>query len=172
MRVLKIELSGVLQPKGEGPNLESDVVATQLFRELDGLKLDLAERMRAKATAYLPADYVVFVRVAFQRVGTRVNATFWIDDPTISGLSGLLARRAWRLSVPILAHVFREAVQERLQTFGVLVDDTKPAITAFAPTRGWYNPIFIAVVVAALSALYWLAIHGPLWGSMRGLLGG
>lgn len=170
MRILKIELVGVLQPKSAGLDLNSDAVQAQLYRELDSLRLDIAERIRAKAVAYLPAEYAVFVRVAFERSGNRALATFWIDDPTVAGFSGLLARRAWQLSLPILSHVFREAVQERLQTLAVEVDDKKSRISSFAPTRAWYSPLAIALTVAALSAVYWLFAHGALMGAVRRVL--
>ncbi len=171
MRILKIELTGVLHPKTEGLDLSSDAVQSQLYRELDALRLDLAERVRAKATAYLPAHYTIFVRVNFERTGNKVNATFWIDDPAVSGMSGLLARRAWKLSVPILSHVLRDAVQERLQTLTVAVDDDKARITSFAPVRGWYSPAAIALGVAVLSALYWLYVHGFVLAALRRSLG-
>ena len=171
MRILKIELAGVLQPRSEGMNLESDAVQIQLYRELDQLSTEIAERIRLKAIAYLPAEYAVFVRVAFERAGNKAFATFWIDDPSVSGVSGLLARRAWKLSIPILSHVFREAVQERLQTLSVDVADSKARIGSFAPTRAWQNPIVVAAAVLLLSALYWLMVHTQLMAILRRLLG-
>ena len=42
MRILKIELAGVLQPRNEGMNLESDAVQIQLYRELDQLSTEIA----------------------------------------------------------------------------------------------------------------------------------
>ncbi|MEQ1695805.1 MAG: hypothetical protein ABL901_08190 [Hyphomicrobiaceae bacterium] len=167
MRILKIELTGILQPKAEGLDLSSEAVQSQLYRELDALRLDLAERIRAKAAAYLPAHYTIFVRVNFERTGNKVTTTYWIDDPAVSGMSGLLARRAWKLSVPILSHVFRESVQERLQTLTVAVDDTKARIASYAPSRGWYSPLSIALGVAAVSAVYWLYVHGTLLAALR-----
>ena len=171
MRILKIELTGVLQPKTEGLDLSLEAVQSQLYRELDVLRLDLAERIRAKATAYLPAHYTIFVRVNFDRQGNKAAATFWIDDPTVAGMSGLLARRAWKLSVPILSHVFREAVQDRLQTLTVAVDDGKARIASYAPMRGWYSPLAIALGVAVLSAIYWLYVHGSVLAALRRSLG-
>ncbi len=171
MRILKIELTGVLQPKTEGLDLSSEAVQSQLYRELDALRLDLAERIRAKATAYLPAHYTIFVRVNFDRQGNKAAATFWIDDPAVAGMSGLLARRAWKLSVPILSHVFREAVQDRLQTLTVAVDDGKARIASYAPMRGWYSPLAIAAGVAVLSAIYWLYVHGSVLAALRRSLG-
>lgn len=171
MRILKIELLGILQPKSEGLDLASEAVQAQLYRELDALRLDLADRMRARAAIYLPGDYSVFVRVDFERTGNKVHATFWIDDPAVSGVTGLLARRAWSLSVPILSHVFREAVQERLQTLTVAVQDNKPRISAFAPARAWYSPLAIAAAMALATTLYWVFAHAALVGALRRALG-
>jgi hypothetical protein len=132
----------------------------------------VAERIRAKAMVYLPADYTVFVRVDFVREGNRVQVVFWIDDPAVSGVSGLLARRAWRLSLPILSHVVREAMAERLQTLLVEVDESKAKVAAFAPARTWYSPGVIALVVAGLSALYWLYAHPGVAGLVRRAVAG
>lgn len=167
MRILKIELPGVLHPKAAGLDLSQEAVANQLYRELESLRADLAERIRAKAAVYLPAGYTLFVRVAFERAGHKAIATFWIDDPSVTGVSGVLARRAWKLSVPILSHIFREAVQERLQTLAVEVDESKARVSAFAPTRAWYSPMAIAAGVAILSAIYWLYAHGAILSALK-----
>jgi hypothetical protein len=171
MRILKIELPGVLHPKAAGLDLTQDAVQTQLFRELEGLKADLSERIRAKAAVYLPPGYTLFVRVGFERLGNKATAVFWIDDPTVNGMSGVLARRAWKLSVPILSHIFREAVQERLQTLAVEVDEGHARVAAFAPTRAYYSPLAVAGAVAVLSAIYWLYAHGAIVAALRRGLG-
>ena len=106
-----------------------------------------------------------------QQNRNKAAATFWIDDPAVAGMSGLLARRAWKLSVPILSHVFREAVQDRLQTLTVAVDDGKARIASYAPMRGWYSPLAIAAGVAVLSAIYWLYVHGSVLAALRRSLG-
>ena len=172
MRILKIELPGVMHAKSPDLNLDDPAVQTRLYRELDALRAELAERIRAKAGAYLPPGYTQFVRVAFEPQGNKVRVTVWVDDPSVSGVSGLLARRAWQLSVPILSHVVREAVQERLQTLAVEVDEARAKVSAFAPTRAVYDPTVIAVVVALLSALYWLYGHAAIVAALhRGAAG-
>ena len=45
----------VLQPKPDGLNLESDAVQTQLYRELDALRLELADRIRPGTSLSLAA---------------------------------------------------------------------------------------------------------------------
>ena len=172
MRILKIELPGVLHAKSADLNLDDPAVQTRLYRELDALKAELAERIRAKAGVYLPPGYTQFVRVAFEPQGNKVRVMVWIDDPTVSGFSGLLARRAWQLSVPILSHVVREAVQERLQTLAVEVDEAKAKVSAFAPARAVYSPVVVAVMVALLSSIYWLYAHGALVTALQRSAGG
>lgn len=171
MRILKIELGGVLRPKAEGVDLTAEGVASQLYRELDQLRPDIADRIRGKAMALLPAEYAVFVKTDFSQAGNKAFATFWIDDPSIGGISGLLARRAWKLSIPVLSHVFREAIQERLQTLVVDVDASRAQITSFAPTRAWHNPLIVAAIVAIVSAIYWLLAHGVIVGALKRLTG-
>ena len=173
MRIVKIELPGVLHAKSADLKLDDPAVRTRLLRELEGLRNDLADRIRAKASVYLPPNYTPFVRVAFDPNGTlAARVVVWIDDPTVTGVSGLLARRAWQLSVPILAHVVREAVQERLQTLAIEVDEARAKVSAFAPARAIYSPAAIALIVAVLSALYWLYAHGALISMLRRTAGG
>jgi hypothetical protein len=171
MRILKIELAGVLRPRSEGLDLGADEVSGQLYRELDQLRFELAERIRAKAIALLPAEYAVFVRTSFERVGNKALVTFWIDDPSVAGVSGLLARRAWTLSIPILSHVFRESIQERLQTLVVDVDSRAARVSSFAPTRAWYSPLVVGLTAVFLSAAYWFVLHDAIVAAFRRLTG-
>ena len=173
MRIVKIELPGLLHAKDAGLNLDDPTVCARLMRELDGLRGELADRIRAKAAVYLPPTYTPFVRVAFDPQGApAARVVVWIDDPTVTGVSGLLARRAWQLSVPILAHIVREAVQERLQTLAIEVDESRAKVSAFAPARGYTSPAAIALAVALLSALYWLYAHAALLALLRRSSGG
>jgi len=159
MRIMKIRLTGTLRALQPGIDLALDPVRTQLYRDLDGLKLELAERIRAKAVTYLPAGYAIFVRIAFEPVANRTVATFWIDDPTVSGMSALLARRAWKLSAPILSHILRESVQERLQSFALDIDEPRTRIDAFAAIRGWYSAPALIAATVVLTSLYWAHGH-------------
>ncbi|MBX9926393.1 MAG: hypothetical protein K2Y05_08555 [Hyphomicrobiaceae bacterium] len=155
MRIMKIQMSGTLRSLQPGVDLTLEPVRTQLYRDLEGLKLELAERVRAKAVHYLPAQYAVFVRIGFEPAANKTTATFWIDDPTVSGLAGLLARRAWKLSTPILAHVLREAVQERLQSFAVDVEEPRTRVESFAAVRGWFSPPVLIAMSIMLTTAYW-----------------
>ncbi len=156
MRIMKIQVTGTLRSMQPGVDLTLEPVRTQLYRDLDGLKLELAERVRAKAVNYLPAQYAVFIRLAFNAPANKIIATFWIDDPTVSGFSGLLARRAWKLSTPILAHVLREAIQERLQTFSIDIDEPQTRVEAFAAVRGWFSPPAIVAMTVLFTSAYWV----------------
>ena len=172
MRILKLDMPGVLHSKSADIKLDEPAVQAQVFRELDKLSGELADRIRAKATAYLPRDYTLFSRVAFDPRGNRVDIVMWIDDPTVSGFSSLLARRAWQLSVPILAHIVREAAEERLQTLAIEIEEARTRVSAFAPSRAWRNPVIIAVGSAVLASLYWLWLHSALMGLLRRTIGG
>jgi hypothetical protein len=69
---------------------------------LDALKEELGESVRRRAVDYFPSGYTVFVRFFFWIDDNRAKVILWIDDPTVAWPSGLLARRAWRLSIPIV----------------------------------------------------------------------
>jgi hypothetical protein len=155
MRILKIRLSGVLRSSQPGVDLDQEQVRSQLFRDLEALRYELGERIRVKAVGYLPQTYSVFVRVTFEPTYKRIVATYWIDDPSVSGFDGILARRAWRLSLPILGHVFREAIQERLQTFQLDLEDNRAKIDSFAASRAWQSPPVIALLAIAATSLIW-----------------
>jgi len=172
MRILKIELPGVLRSNAADLALEDPAVQSRLFRELDPLRLELAERIRAKATLYLPASYTIYTRIAFEPLGNKANVVVWVDDPTVSGLSGLLARRAWQLSVPILSHVVREVVQERLQTLAIEIDEKRAKVVAFAPARAWRSPVIVALAAAIGASAYWLFGHAHLMTLMGQTFGG
>lgn len=159
MRIMKIEVKGTLRSLQPGVDLALEPVKAQLYRDLEGLKLDLAERVRAKAVNYLPSHYALFVRIGFEPAANRTVATFWIDDPTVRGFSGLLARRAWKLSTPILGHVLREAIQERLQAFTLDVDENRTRVASFAEVRGWYSPPALIAGAVLLTSGYWAYGH-------------
>lgn len=159
MRILKLELPGTLHALGADLKLDDPAVQSRLYPELDKLSNELADRIRIKAAAYLPRGYTFFSRVTFDPDGHRVRITMWIDAPAVTGFAGLLARRAWQLSVPIMAHIVREAAQERLQTLAIEIDEGKSRVYAYAPTRAWSNPVIVGVAVAGLASLYWLLLN-------------
>jgi len=171
MRILKLEMPGVLHAKTAEIKLDDPAVQAQLYPELDKLSSELSERIRTKAQAYLPREYTLFSRVTFDPRGNQVRVVMWIDDPTVSGFSGLLARRAWQLSVPIMAHIVREAVQERLQTLAVEIDEPKTIVSAFAPSRAWRNPVVIAIAAMIVVSAYWAWIHPSVISALRHAIG-
>lgn len=156
MRILKIQISGVLRSLQATVDLTQEPVKQQLFRDLESLRYELGERIRAKAMNYLPPHYAIFARIGFDAASNKAIATFWIDDPSVRGFSGLLARRAWKLSTPILSHVVREAVQERLQTFTLDVDEGKTRVEAFAATRGWHSAMVLIPLAILATSAFWL----------------
>lgn len=171
MRIMKIDVAGTLAARGEGLDLSNEAVRSQLHRELEALRPEIAERIRSKAVVYLPAAFTTFVRVSFDKPTNSARATFWIDDPTAGAFDSLFARRAWKVTVPILGHVVREAMQERLQTLTVDVNEKAARITAFAPSRSYSSPLAVAVLVALVSAVYWLYAHGTLISTIKRWLG-
>jgi hypothetical protein len=171
MRILKLELPGTLHARSPEIQIDDPAVHSRLFQELDKVSGDLADRIRAKAATYLPRGYTLFSRVGFDARGNRVLVTLWIDDPSVTGLAGLLARRAWKLSVPIMAHIVREAAQERLQTIAIEIDEARTQVSSYAPSRAWRNPVVVAVATLVVVSFYWLALHGLVAGAMRRMFG-
>ena len=107
MRIFKIELPATIESVDPDVSLASDLLREQLRRELDALKEELGESVRRRAIAYFPSDYTVFVRFSFWVDDNRAKVTLWIDDPTVRWPSGLFARRAWKLSIPIVTHIVK-----------------------------------------------------------------
>src|SRR5262245_55201072 len=171
MRILKIEMKATLQSNDPQISLGSDVLREQLFREMNGLRYELGERIRHRAAAYFPPEYSVFVRITFARQDNKATIHMWIEDPTIGWPAGLLARRAWKLSVPILSHVVKDTFQAGVQNVEMQIADGDARITSFAPTRGWFDPIILTGLVAVFSALYWSYLHTPLKYWLGGLVG-
>jgi len=159
MRVIKIELPATLSANDPNISLASDEIRAQLFREIRDLDYELNETVRQRARTYFPESYSVFVRtlLAPDRIGTTTE--MWVVDPTIRWPAGLLTRSAWRLFIPILSHVARDAMTSRFQaiTFDMKEKDAK--ITVLAPTRGWRDPVLLSIAVFVLTNAYWIWVH-------------
>ena len=164
MRILKIELPAALASMDPDISLASNVLREQLYRELDALKDNLAEEVRQRAIPYFPSDYTVFVRFFFWVGENRVRVILWIEDPTVHWPSGLLARRAWRLSIPIVTHIVKEVFEARVKSIRMDINERKVRVSSLAPVRGWLDPVLLTVVVTAINTVYWLLIHPWLWG--------
>lgn len=171
MRILKIEMRATLRSIDPELSLGSDVLREQLLTEMEELKSDLSERIRQRVITYFPPEYTVFARMAFASTGDKVTTIIWIDDPNIPWLAGLFARHAWKLSIPILAHIVRDTFQEGVQSIGMTINEKEARITSYAPVRGWLDPVILTIIVAAASAGYWLLAHGAVSQAVKRTLG-
>ncbi len=169
MRVFKISLPAALVSLDPELDLSVDTVRQQLFVELGALNGELSEDMRQRIAAYFPPGYTPFVRLHFPSTGTLSVATVWIDDPTVRWPSGLFARRAWALSIPILAHIVKDTLESRLPSVRIDVQERKARIESLAPSRGWLDPLILGVVVALISAGLWLYVYPWIIGKLAGL---
>jgi hypothetical protein len=168
MRILKIELPATLTSSDPDVSLASDLLREQLHRELEALRLELAEDVRRRAASYFPPDYTIFVRFFFRVEDNRAAVILWIDDPTVRWPGGLFARRAWRLSVPIVAHIVNESFEERIKSIRMDIHEKKARVVSLAPLRGWLDPVILSVIVTLTSAGYWLLVHPWIWAWLTG----
>jgi hypothetical protein len=163
MRILKIELPATLTSIDPDVSLASELLREQLHRELDVLKDELGEDVRSRAISYFPSHYTVFVRFFFWVDDKRAKVILWIDDPTVRWPNGLLARRAWKLSVPIVTHIIKEVFEARVKSIRMDINETQARVASLAPTRAWLDPVVLTVVVMVLSAGYWVLVHPWMW---------
>jgi hypothetical protein len=159
MRILKIELPATLTSTDPDVSLASDSLREQLRRELDALKDDLGEDVRRRASTYFPSHFTIFVRFFFGEEVNSAKVILWIDDPIVRWPSGLFARRAWRLSVPIAIHIAKETFEVRVKSIGITFNEKRARVVSLAPARGWLDPVILTVMVTLISAGYWLVVH-------------
>ena len=159
MRVFKVELPVTLGSLDPDLDLTDASVRQQLYEELESLNGELSETIRQRVATYFPPSYTIFARCAFPIGNGNPRVTVWIDDPTVRWPSGLFARRAWTLSVPILSHIVRETFEARLPAVQVDLNERKARIASLAPTRGWLDPVILSIAVALLSAGVWLVAY-------------
>jgi hypothetical protein len=158
MRILRFELLGRLKATHPGIKLESQDVRQQFHREMEGLITELTEAMRKRIAAYLPADYSIFVRMVLPPTGEATIVMVWVDDPTIRWPAGLLSRRAWKLSVPVLSHAISETFAERIQGVALSIDRRDARVSSYAPMRIWSDPLFGIFAAGSLVTLFWLYV--------------
>ena len=156
MRVLRIELRASLRANGPSVRFEDEDVRRQFYHEMDGLIPELTETSRKRIASYFPADYSVFVRITFEPATNTANILIWFDDPTIRWPAGLLARRAWKLSVPVLSHALSETFEQRIQGVAMHFERTNARIISLAPMRIWSDPIVLTIGVFGATTLFWL----------------
>jgi hypothetical protein len=155
MRILRIQLNGYLRPTHPGVKLENKDVRQQFHKEMDALLTELTEAIRKRIASYLPEDYSVFVRFLLAEEADSAKVLVWVDDPTIRWPAGLLSRRAWKLSVPVLSHAISESFAERIQGIALDIDRSDSRVSSFAPMRLWSDPVVIGLGVTALASAVW-----------------
>jgi hypothetical protein len=163
MRICKIELPATIRSSDPDISLAADGLREQLRRELEALTSELGESVRQRAAAYFPSAFTVFVRFIFWVDDNRAKVTVWIDDPTLRWPNSLLARRAWALLIPIIAHIVKETFEARVKSIHIDIDEKKARVASFASARAWNDPVILAVGVALISAGYWLLVHPWIW---------
>lgn len=169
--MLNIRLPATFRSNSADISFQSPDIADMLFRELEGMRFDLQRAVRTRLSAYFPGHYEIDVRFQFIRQDTAMQVSIWVFDPGIRWPAALFARRAWNLSVPIVAHVVEEVFSEQLNHVDLVIDRNQTLITAFAPARLWRDPAVLAAVALTLASLYWTLAHQPLAGYIRSMLG-
>jgi hypothetical protein len=169
MRVIKIDLPASMSPVDPEISLVSDEIRNQLFRELAEIDTEMNEAVRQKARSYFPDHFSVFVRTVLSpdRVGIRTE--LWIVDPNIRWPAGLLTRSAWRIFIPILSHVVKDAMSSRMPGVKFHMKEEKAKITVLAPTRGYKDPVILVFLAVILTSLFWLIVHPHVTPSFTGL---
>lgn len=156
MRLLRIEMRAHLQPTNAHMKIETADLRERLHQELSALIPEISEQSRQRIASYFPGDYSVFVRMVPDPETNTVKVLIWVDDPTIRWPAGLLARRAWKLSVPVLAHAVSETFDQRFQGIAMQIDRTQARVSSFAPVRIWNDPLFLAAFSFVAASALWL----------------
>ncbi|HXF55762.1 MAG TPA: hypothetical protein VNK52_16735 [Hyphomicrobiaceae bacterium] len=159
MRVIKIELQALLSSADPSISLASDELRGQLFREIQAAYPEISERIRQRARSYFPDSYSVFVRTQGQPDRAAMVTDLWVVDPTIRWPAGLLARSAWRLFIPIMAHAVKESIAAQFDNLNVDVRERDARISVLVPTRSWRDPVLLSAAVVVLTSVYWLLLH-------------
>jgi hypothetical protein len=159
MRVIKIDLPASMSPVDPELSLASGEIRDQLFRELAALDTEINEVVRQRARSYFPDAYSVFVRTLLLPDRVATSTELWIVDPTVRWPAGLLTRSAWRLFIPIFAHIVRDAMSSRMPGIKFNLRDQDGRITVLAPTRSYKDPVILVIATFLLTTLYWLVIQ-------------
>ncbi|MEM6495273.1 MAG: hypothetical protein AAF709_00960, partial [Pseudomonadota bacterium] len=166
-----IVLPAVPRALDDSVSLSSSEIRSQLYNELKALDAEINELVKAKAQAYFPNHYSVFTRTHLDDVRNIVTTELWVVDPTIRWPAGLLTRSAWRLFIPVMGHVVRDAFAERITGAAMDVREGEATITVLAPTRGWRDPIILSGIVLVLTTVFWLLAWPFLQQYVAALLG-
>jgi len=156
MRVLRIELRATLVANNPSVRFDTEGVHRQFYEEMAGLIPELTEVSRKRIASLFPSDYSVFVRMTLQPEADSANIRIWVDDPTIRWPAGLLARRAWKLSVPVLSHALSDTFEQRIQGISMQIERSNACITSLAPMRIWSDPVVLIFGIFGLTTVFWL----------------
>lgn len=163
MRVIRVELPALLRTRDPGLSLASEEIRAALFRQLASIEYELSEAIRHNASGYFPATFSVFVRMRLDPEKIQLTSEFWVVDPSSSWPQGLLTRRAWRLFVPLLAHIARETIEQRVPEVMVDINEKAAKVGAFATARAWRDPIILGTAVCLLTTVIWLWVFPAFW---------
>lgn len=156
MRVVRLELPTRLRSATGTVDLSSPEVRAEIAREMPTLVAELSELVRQRACAYFPPAYTIFVRTRFEPEPPGTVTELWIVDPTIRWPQSLLARKAWKLFVPVLAHMVADAYRVRLEGVVADIDEKRAALDVFGSARGWRDPVVLSALVFILTSAIWL----------------
>ena len=107
----------------------------------------------------LIVDWVSAVGALLLPDRVATSTELWIVDPTVRWPAGLLTRSAWRLFIPIFAHIVRDAMSSRMPGIKFNLRDQDGRITVLAPTRSYKDPVILVLATFLLTTLFWLVIH-------------
>lgn len=169
MRVIKVDLPANLRSSDPSVTLASDEIRAQLFKELKAMDYELSELVRQRAAGYFPPSYSVFVRTQLAPDKIATLTELWIVDPHVRWPAGLLTRSAWRLFIPVLAHVVKETTSQRFHALDVEMAEKDARVTVLAPTRSWRDPVLLSGAVFVLTTLFWLVANPWLRVAARGV---
>lgn len=163
MHVIRVEIPAVLRTRDPGLSLASDEIRGALFSQLAAVEYELSEGIRHRAAGYFPASFSIFVRLGMLPEKIQLTSEFWVVDPSSRWPQALLIRRAWRLFVPILAHIARETIEQRVPEITVDINEKAAKVGAFASARAWRDPVILAAGVGALTTALWLWAVPAIW---------
>ena len=160
LRVVKISLLGKIRASASaGVSIEDVLGALFHNHGVDAVAWSIAEAIREEISDYFPPDYTTFVRVDIRPSNARTRVTLWIATPSLKWTSALIARRSWRLMVPMIEHKIGSAYERALQGATIEIEKKSVRVRAFAPRRLLTEPVLLILLTTVLTSLIWLFFH-------------